>query len=147
MIVLEDRRILAHDIDTAHMAGARVRLACDIAGIDQRTLQRWNAHDGQCEGDGRPGAVRPLPRHALSSTERAQLLEVANEARFAEVPPARIVPMLADKGCTWPASPASHAYCVRMDRTPTLSAPRLHARCVRRQPISPWVHERCGAGT
>jgi hypothetical protein len=98
MIVLEDRRILAHDIDTAHMPGARVRLACDIAGIDQRTLQRWNAHDGQCEGDGRPGAVRPLPRHALSSTERAQLLEVANEARFAEVPPARIVPMLADEG-------------------------------------------------
>ena len=98
MIVLEDRRILAHDIDTAHLAGARLRLACDVAGIDQRTLQRWKAHDGLCEGDGRPGAVRPLPGHALSQAERAQLLVVANEARFAEVPPARIVPMLADEG-------------------------------------------------
>ncbi len=38
------------------------------------------------------------PSHALSETERAQLLAVANEPRFAAVPPARIVPMLADEG-------------------------------------------------
>jgi transposase InsO family protein len=34
----------------------------------------------------------------LSQHERAQLLTVANEPRFAAVPPARIVPMLADEG-------------------------------------------------
>ena len=39
-----------------------------------------------------------MPRHALSQAERAQLLRVANEPRFAAVPPARIVPMLADEG-------------------------------------------------
>jgi putative transposase len=38
MIVLKDRRILAHDIDTAHQAGERLRRACDIAGIDERRL-------------------------------------------------------------------------------------------------------------
>jgi putative transposase len=38
------------------------------------------------------------PGHALSPAERAQLLCVANEPRFAAVPPARIVPMLADEG-------------------------------------------------
>jgi putative transposase len=38
MIALEDRRSLAHDIDTAHKAGARLRLACSVAGIDARTL-------------------------------------------------------------------------------------------------------------
>ncbi len=43
--------------------------------------------------------MRPIPSHALSPAERAQLLAVANEPRFAAVPPARIVPMLADEGC------------------------------------------------
>ena len=43
MIDLEDRQSLAHDIHTAHKAGARLRLACETAGIDVRTLQRWKA--------------------------------------------------------------------------------------------------------
>lgn len=98
MILIEDRRSLAHDIDTAHNAGARLRLACGIAGIDERTLQRWKAHKGLVEGDGRPQAVRPTPSHALSQAEREKLLSVANEPRFCAVPPARIVPMLADEG-------------------------------------------------
>ena len=98
MIGLEDRQALARDIDVAHSAGARLRLACETACIDLRTLQRWKAHDGLVGGDGRPQAVHPAPLHALSETERAQLLCVANEPRFAAVPPARIVPMLADEG-------------------------------------------------
>ena len=98
MIGLEDRQALARDIDVAHSAGARLRLACETASIDLRTLQRWKAHDGLVGGDGRPQAVHLAPVHALSETERAQLLRVANEPRFASVPPARIVPMLADEG-------------------------------------------------
>jgi len=98
MIGLEDRQSLARGIDVAHSAGARLHLACEIAGIDLRTLQRWKAHDGLVAGDGRPQAVRPVPSHALSAAERAELLRVANEPRFAAVPPARIVPMLADEG-------------------------------------------------
>ena len=100
MIGLEDRQFLSQDIGVAHAAGARLHLACDIAGIDVRTLQRWKAHAGLTAGDGRPQAVRPLPSHALSDAERAELVRVANEARFAAVPPAH--------GCIWPAtSPAS----------------------------------------
>lgn len=98
MIGLEDRRMVAQNISKAHTAGARLRLACESAGIDVRTLQRWQAHQGLTAGDGRPQAVRPMPSHALSQAERAQLLVVANEPRFAAVPPARIVPMLADEG-------------------------------------------------
>lgn len=41
-----------------------------MAGIDARTLQRWNAHEGLTKGDGRPSAVRPAPSHALSAGER-----------------------------------------------------------------------------
>ena len=98
MIVLEDRQALAQHIDVAHAAGARLALACRTAGIDLRTLQRWKAQAGLVDGDGRPRCVHPTPVHALSEVERAQLLDVANEPRFANVPPARIVPMLADEG-------------------------------------------------
>lgn len=98
MIGLEDRQALARDIDTAHLAGARWRPACEIAGIELRTLQRWKAREGLTTGDGRPQALRPRPAHALSAEERATVLAVANEPRFAAVPPARIVPMLADEG-------------------------------------------------
>ena len=98
MIGLEDRQALARDIGIAQIAGARLKSACAIAGVDLRTLQRWKAIDGLVRGDGRPQAARPVPAHALSEVERAQLLCVANAPRFASVPPARIVPMLADEG-------------------------------------------------
>lgn len=98
MIGLEDRQTLARDIEAAHQAGARLHLACEIAGVDVRTLQRWKAHEGLVSGDGRPDAVRPTPAHALTPAEREQILQLANEPRFAALPPARIVPALADDG-------------------------------------------------
>lgn len=98
MIGLEARQNLARNIHAAQQAGARLKLACATAGIDVRTLQRWKARDGLVAGDGRPAAQRPVPAHALSPAERAEVLRVANEVRFADVPPARIVPMLADEG-------------------------------------------------
>jgi putative transposase len=100
MIGLEDRQTMARDIDTAHRAGARLHLACAIFGIHVRTLQRWKRPEsrGLDSGDRRPQAVHPRPSHALSETERNHILAMANEPRFAAVPPARIVPMLADEG-------------------------------------------------
>ena len=97
MIRQEERqRRMAH-IEAACQAGARRAPACVLAGIDARTYQRWQA-DADRRGDGRPLAERPKPAHALSETERAEILAVANEPRFAELPPARIVPALADEG-------------------------------------------------
>ena len=112
MIRLEARQALAQDIQTAHQAGARLQPACALAGIELRTLQRWKAQAGLVAGDGRPRAVRPRPEHALSEAERAELLSVANEPRFAAVPPARIVPMLADEG-VYLASESSFARVLR----------------------------------
>lgn len=112
MIGLEDRQALARDIEVAHVAGARLHLACEVAGIDVRTLQRWKAQDGLAVGDARPAAARPTPRQALSAAERERILAVANEPRFADVPPARIVPMLADEG-TYLASESSFARVLR----------------------------------
>lgn len=98
MIPLEDRQETAALIDNAHAAGARLKLACEAAGIDLRTLQRWKAGDGLEAGDKRPTTPRKTPGHALTEAERQAILAVANESRFADMPPARIVPQLADEG-------------------------------------------------
>jgi putative transposase len=97
MTRLEDREILLHAIEEARVAGARLAPACALAGIDPRTAQRWQG-DSRARGDRRPDAERPTPSHALTAAERARIIAVANEPRFAETPPARIVPALADEG-------------------------------------------------
>jgi transposase InsO family protein len=48
----------------------------------------------------------------LSAEERRRILGIANEPRFAELPPARIVPMLADEG-TYIASESSFSRVLR----------------------------------
>ena len=112
MIALEDRQRTAQWLQAACRDGARFELACEVAGINARTVQRWKAGDGLERGDGRPEAIRPTPAHALSAGERQRILEVANEPRFAELPPARIVPILADEG-THIASESSFSRVLR----------------------------------
>ena len=58
MTRLEDRQMLVRDIEQACGEGARVGAACAVAGIDARTLLRWNAGDGLSHGDHRADAVR-----------------------------------------------------------------------------------------
>ena len=98
MISLDDRQNIASLIEQAQREGARLEAACEVAGIDTRTLQRWKVGSGLQSGDGRPQAVHPEPAHALSQQERERIVQVANEPRFAALPPARIVPTLADEG-------------------------------------------------
>lgn len=91
-----------------------MRAACEVAGIDVRTLQRWRSNAaGSCIGaDRRPDAVRPVPAHALTQAERQEILRVVNEPGFADMPPARIVLMLADEG-RYIASESSFARVLR----------------------------------
>ena len=98
MTRLEDRQILKRDIAQARADGSRLAPACALAGLDPRTLQRWKTSDGLSVSDRRPDADRPVPSHALSEAEQARIIAVANEPRFSETPPARIVPALADEG-------------------------------------------------
>jgi len=112
MTSLKDRRRIAEHVEQAHTEGARLQLACHDAGINVRTFQRWQVSGGLCTGDKRPQAVRTVPAHALSTQEREQILRIANEPRFAELPPSRIVPMLADEG-TYIASESSFSRVLR----------------------------------
>ena len=98
MTRLEDRQILLRDIAQARSEGARLAPACAVVGLDPRTLQRWTMGEGIPRGDRRIEAARPVPTHALSEAERARIIAVVNEPCFADTPPARIVPALADEG-------------------------------------------------
>lgn len=91
-----DRRVLARAIEAAHAAGARLAPACAVAGLSARTLRRRTV-GGPIREDRRPHAVRPTPPHALAEAERERIVALANEPRFADAPPARIVPALADE--------------------------------------------------
>src|SRR4051795_11374539 len=142
MTRLEDRQTLAAVVAEARANGARLGPACALAGIDPRTLQRWRASDRLARGDRRPEAVRALPAHALSPAERARIVAVTNEPRFADMPPARIVPALADEG-VYLASEASfhrvlreHGQMNRRGRARpprTAVAPRTHVATGPRQ--------------
>ncbi len=112
MISLEDRQSIARAVHEAHRGGARLRRACAEARVTVRTLQRWKGGCDLERGDRRPQAVRPVPAHALSEAEREEILRIANEPRFAEQPPARIVPMLTDEG-TYIASESSFSRVLR----------------------------------
>ncbi len=97
MSVLEDRQRLIREVEQARAEGARLAPACAVVGIDPRTFQRWQ-DGGGVRADRRPGADRPTPTQALSEAERAEILRVVNEDRFAALSPAQIVPRLADEG-------------------------------------------------
>ena len=96
MISAPDRRCVVELIKQACAAGARLQPACAELGLSMRTYQRWQGQDG-VKQDARPLAPRAQP-HKLSEAERARMLEVVHRPEFASLPPAQIVPRLADQG-------------------------------------------------
>ena len=82
-------------IDEAVAAGARQSKACEVIGLDPRTLQRWRAQD--IGDDGRAGP-KHAPGNKLSAMERARVLAIANGPQYRDVSPKQIVPRLADEG-------------------------------------------------
>ena len=105
MIALPQRQELVADIEQACQDGAHLGLACAEIGLSARTVGRWR-RTGEVQADARPTAARPTPAHKLSEQERQRVLDVCHEARFADLPPAQIVPRLADEG-TYLASESS----------------------------------------
>lgn len=137
MIGASDRRIAVELIEEAVAAGARKRLACEELEITLRTLQRW-VQGGELRCDARPSAVRPEPAHKLSEAERAAVLKLVNEPRFAALPPTQIVPRLADEG----RYVASESTIYRLLRAEQQLAHRSRARAaVHREPP-----RRCASG-
>lgn len=85
-------------IDEAVADGARLFKAAEIVGLSIRTIQRYRQGE-IIHADGRKAAaVGRTPSNKLSNKERAEIIEIANQANFANLPPSQIVPALADEG-------------------------------------------------
>lgn len=96
MIPRNERQQIVQWVAEAQAAGAGQARACEVIGLSERSLQRWQ--DGEAlRGDGRQERVF-VPTNKLSDDERARLLEVANSEEFGALPPSQIVPILAERG-------------------------------------------------
>ena len=96
MTAHEERNQLIILLDESMIAGARQAQACEVLGLSERTLQRWQMGETvHCD-------QRPLrdyqPPHKLTDIERADVLAIANSEEFGHLPPSQIVPRLADQG-------------------------------------------------
>ncbi len=90
-----ERKEMIALVSEACASGARQSKACECIGISVKTLQRWcrpdNARDGRLD-------ARHDPCNKLTELERQRVIKVANEPDYADLPPSKIVPKLADKG-------------------------------------------------
>jgi putative transposase len=75
--------------------GSRQDKACEVVGVDERTLQRWQLP--LTAADGRHGPVT-APQNKLSELERAKILSTAARPEYLNKSPHQIVPSLADLG-------------------------------------------------
>ena len=96
MTAHEERKQVIVLLNESKTSGARQTQACEVLGLSERTLQRWQTGETvHCD-------QRPLrdyqPPHKLTEIERAKVLAVANSDEFGHLPPSQIVPRLADQG-------------------------------------------------
>lgn len=97
MISALDRQIAVELINEARTAGARLAPACKVLNISERTYQRWTKEGGVAI-DQRPLADRPQPKNKLSEQERNMIIDLSTSPTYADLPPSKIVPKLADEG-------------------------------------------------
>jgi putative transposase len=117
-------------LEEAVVSGVRQSDACQCVGISERTLQRWR----KSPDDRRPTASRPVPKNKLSAEEVQQVLSICHEPRFASLPPAQIVPALADEG----RYIASESTFYRVLRRSSEVTHRGRQQAPQSKPLSTW---------
>jgi hypothetical protein len=139
LINVPDRLLCISLIREAVQSGCRLENACVELGLSVRTFQRWVREGDTVRADGRTTTERPPPSNRLSEAERQRILEVANSAEFASLPPSQIVPSLADRG-VYLASESSFYRVLR-------SASQQHHRGRARKPSARAVTSHCATGS
>ena len=81
MISAQDRMIAVELINEARENGARLKPACKILNISDRTYQRWTK-EGQIKEDQRPIIKRPSPKNKLTEEEYIEILETVKKAEI-----------------------------------------------------------------
>lgn len=87
--------MIAGLVDEAVHGGARQDAACDLLGLDARTLQRWKKN---AVGDDLRAGPKSAPKNSLTPQERQQVVEISNLPEHRDLSPKQIVPLLADQG-------------------------------------------------
>jgi len=99
-------------IKEARDSGARQSTACEIIGLSPKTLQRWSQSDSL--QDGRIEAKKS-PSNKLSELEYQEVIAVSDKPEYADLPPSKIVPTLADNG-TYIASESTFYRILRAEK-------------------------------
>lgn len=114
-------------IDEAVTAGARRARACEVAGLDTRTVERWRKRP---DGDDLRRGPTTRPANALTADEESKIVELATAPEFVGLSPHQLVPKLADMSI-FIASESSFFRVLRrrrLIRHRDRSRPRKHRR-------------------
>lgn len=79
----------------ACQSGARKRKACALLGLNVRTLERWQKENGSQD---KRQITKRTPKNKLTQVQREMVIKTANSKTYRDLPPCKIVPLLADKG-------------------------------------------------
>ncbi|NBV29702.1 IS3 family transposase, partial [bacterium] len=82
-------------INEAHALGARKYKACAALGLSIRTVERWEKDNGLFDNR---KLVKRTPKNKLSKEQRDMVIAIANNELYRDLPPSKIVPLLADSG-------------------------------------------------
>ena len=80
-------------IDAAVQSGCRYTRACSDLSLDPRTVSSWK--DSTID---QRSLNNKAPKNKLTETERKKIIGICTSKRYVDLPPSKIVPMLADEG-------------------------------------------------
>jgi transposase InsO family protein len=95
LVSAQDRLEAIKLVNEACTNGARQYKACEVLDVSIRTLERWVHEQGT--QDKRKNAERTVG-NKLTQDERMSILTTINSKDYQDLPPCKIVPMLADNG-------------------------------------------------
>lgn len=98
MSCLEKRQTVLELIEETCQGGARLKPACALIGLSERTLQRWQRPEAASDRRVAGRHSRCEPANKLSPAERQAALQLLNGDEFKNLPPSQVVPRLADQG-------------------------------------------------
>jgi transposase InsO family protein len=92
---MPERKQAVELLSEACRAGARKHQACEVLGVSMRTLERWEKENGLQD---QRKQVKRTPVNKLTQEQRDMLIRTANKTIYRDLPPCKIVPLLADTG-------------------------------------------------
>jgi putative transposase len=95
LISVTERQQAMGLISEACKAGSRKRKVCEALGLSVRTLERWEKENGLQD---QRKMVKRIPKNKLTKEQRDMVITTANNATYRDLPPCKIVPLLADEG-------------------------------------------------